>query len=172
MILFTARFIVRPNTTSCFRISLADLPFTIISQTKWMERNIVGDRRRNFDLRPKPKHSAKNRRLRPKSSAEVFHIKKVEFWVCRAKIFFATCSFQSFRIIHFFRIGRKGICLLWKNNWIKFFFWNFSKIWFFVNKNSQNLRPKIWEKPKVASAEAFGRGLRPNLRFSSASVAH
>ena len=59
-----------------------------------------------------------------------------------------------------------------KKLWNKIFFWNFSKIWIFVNKNPQNLRPKIWEKPKVASAEAFGRSLRPNLRFSSASVAH
>ena len=41
--------------------------------------DLVGDRRRNFDLRPKPKHSAKNRSLRPKASAEGFHIEKVEF---------------------------------------------------------------------------------------------
>ena len=91
---------------------------------------LVGDRRRNFHLRPKPKHSAKNRRLRPKSSAEVFHIKKVEFWVCGVKFFLQHLVFKVLELSSF----RKGIFLPLKNYWINFFSEIFPKPEFLLTK--------------------------------------
>ena len=118
---------------------------------------LVGDRRRNFHLRPKPKHSAKNRRLRPKSSAEVFHIKKVEFWVCGVKFFLQHLVFKVLELSSF----RKGIFLPLKNYWIKFFSEIFPKSEFLLTKilkifGRRSEKNRRWLRPKP-SAEVFGR---------------
>ena len=70
-------------------------------------------------------------------SAEVFRIKKVQFWESGVKSFLKDLVFEVLELSLF----RKRD------------FFAFAKLLntIFVNKNPQNLRPNIWKKPKTVA---------------------
>ena len=129
--------------------------------------NLVDDRMWNFDIRPKPKRSAKNRSIRPniRTNISILINQVFEHLTKNFSRHNFTLTFLCIRIIFFF-LGKGFFHLeiFLKTFFSEKFFRFFEYLLTNIAISAQIIRPNIWQKPNVHSAEpsvlfGFGRPL-------------